>query len=235
MSKLLDKKAEIEAQVMANLPSPTPVRFFYHGSSHSDNLTHIYPCLSRTFRDGTVGNFAFATHDFLSAAQHSCRVVMNRTPDYKGVPVIGGDYMGIKVFGGFTMSEDTQYPGQITRYALVNRLEEFREASPNSRVYGVFTSGFKHVDGVEHVSERPEPTLFSVEVEGLEDLMEAGIQLFEITDPSRALEVDDNWPEVDDKFRAAMLDPKNKAEGGLFRWINKAEGYDIPEGLMHDW
>lgn len=233
MSKLLERKDEIEGRVI--IPQPKVRRFFYHGTSNPDPLTHLEPSLSRTFRDKAAGHFVFATNDFLTAAQHSCRVVFDRTPGYGGVPAIGGNYAGIKVLGSFTTSADFLYPEQTTRYALVNRLDDFRSEASNSRVYGVFTSSFEHVGGAEHISTQPVRTEFSVQVEGLEDLMDAGIQLFEITDPRRALEVDDNWPHVDDNFRAGMLDPKNRTENGLFRWINKDEGYDIPEGLMHDW
>ena len=222
MSRLLKQKAEIEARLLAADPSCD--RFLYHGTSHADPLKVIEPRSSQTMVDKIRGDFVFAAADLMMPLVHANKISVD---DW-------GGQVGVDIFNGLTGAENSKYGARTTYYCVISRPDSFNALSRGGFIYGVKPEGFVERPAGEYTSEAEVCAEFRLRVDGLKDLMEADVQVFVSTDETRAYEILDNLNYYSEQGeRALILDQGTKA--GMFRWLNKEEGYEVPEGPMCDW
>ncbi|MGH1399425.1 MAG: hypothetical protein ACRBCT_09450 [Alphaproteobacteria bacterium] len=223
-SRALREKEDIEAKLKAAAPSCE--QFLYHGTSHPFELSSLFPRSSETIVQKIKGDFVFAADNVLMAMAHSVKLPQK----------YNGNIIGVNVFRSFTGAAGSGRAGQSNYYAIIPLLERFEAAYSHGYVYGVKPDNFIARGAGEYTANVCVETEYFLRINGLNTLMAAGIQIFALRDERDVDEFSYNWPDLRcDNERAFILDTESKKSSGLFRWMNKEEGYDIPEGPMQDW
>ena len=217
MSKLLEEKARIEADLLAK--NPRCAQFLYHGNSNSTYLRKLTPHFSHTAVNDDRGEYVFASEDFLTAALYTLK---SSDDDF---------CYDLQRVGGFRKDK------QCAMYAMVGDYAALTKKLSVGHVYGVYEHEFFNADryGSEKIALKPVRTRFAVAVDSPVDLMESGVQIFSIRDEYTAGEIDENLSYMVQQsaqeyaFREILLPNK------MISWVNKDLGIPIPDGPMADW